>query len=390
MLRLACLPILLVPYVEALYPLAQVLSESEIIAEAVVEKVDATNKVAFAKVRKSLKGVCGYETLRMNFSGGQDWHPDVIMKHFVVGQPMLLFYNAERRAEGYVNRFFFQLYGDAGAAPDKAWWNFTHIEIRMNRTFNGTAAELSDLVAKIQAGQAKAPEPRAKLPPISRDTVRALPAPGEAADETALPAPFLKPGVTRKVDPKTAHISYAPHDQGFLRHWLVLGPIALGPTASDHTEAVQKPFFDKAWVPADARPRELDKAAVDGTDLSWEAAEAADWVLDFGAADNALHVAVAYVVAENELPGLTMLLGSDDGCRVLLNGREIHRVYGGRGYAADQDRVAGVKLDKGVNVLQARVINGGGPTGLGVRFVDADGVPAKGLRVSRSPTPDAK
>jgi hypothetical protein len=390
MARLAFLPILLAPYVEALYPLAQVLSESEIIAEAVVEKVDATNKVATAKVTKSLKGKCGYETLRMNFSGGQEWHPEAIMKHVVVGQPMLIFYNAERRAEGYVNRFFFQLYGDAGAPPDKAWWTYTHIEIRMNRTFNGTVAELSDLVSKIQGGQAQAPAPNAKLPPISRDTVRALPAPGEAVDETALPAPFLKAGLARRLDPKTANVSFAPNDQGFLRHWLVLGPIPLGPTASEHTEAAQKAFFDKAWVPAEAAPRELEKVAVDGTDLTWEAAEAADWVLDFGAADNSLHIAVAYVVAEADLPNLTMLLGSDDGCRVRLNGKDVHRAYGGRGYAADQDRVAGVTLRKGVNVLQAWVINGGGPTGVGVRFVDAAGVPAKGLRVSRSPTPDAK
>lgn len=379
-------------YIEVLYPLQQVLNESEVIAEGVLEKVDATNRIASCRITRTLKGKCGYEVIRMNMSGGQEWHPDVIMKHFVPGQPMLIFYNAERRAEGYLNRFFFQLYGDAGAPSEKAWWTFTHIEIRMNRTFNGTVPELSDLVQKILSGRAKPPAPNAKLPPISRESVRALPAPGEAVDETALPAPFLKPGLARKLDPRTAHRTFATHEQGFLKHWLVLGPVPLGPQASEHAEAVQKAFFDKEWFPkpAEARPRELEKAAVDGAELEWEPAEAADAVLEFAAADNVLNVAVCYVISEADLDGLALLVGSDDGCRVLLNGREVHRVHAGRGVTPDEDRIADVRLRKGVNVLQAWVINGGGPSGLAARFVDASGAPAKGLTVSRSPTPDAK
>ena len=100
--------------------------------------------------------------------------------------------------------------------------------------------------------------------------------------------------------------------------------------------------------------------------------------------------AVCYIVAENDLADLTLLAGSDDGCRLLLNGREIHRIHAGRGYVADQDRIAGLKLSRGVNVLQAWVINGGGPTGLGVRFIDAAGRPVRALQVSRSPTPEAR
>ena len=393
-IRAAALALLLAlpatAYIEALYPLQQVLNESEVIAEGVIEKVDAVNRIASCRVTRTLKGKCGYEVIRMNMSGGQEWHPDVIMRHFVPGQPMLIFYNAERRAEGYLNRFFFQLYGDAGAPADKAWWTFTHIEIRMNRTYNGTVPELSDLVQKILSGRAKVPAPHAKTPPISRESVRALPAPGEAVDETALPAPFLKPGLARKVDPKAAHRTYPPHEQGFLRHWLVLGPVPLGPPAAEHAEAAQKPLLDKAWIPADAKPRELEKGAVEGVDLDWEPAEAADAILEFPPAENVLHLAACYVVAEAELDGLALLVGSDDGCRVLLNGREIHRRYAGRGVTPDEDRIAGLKLQKGVNVLQVWVINGGGPSGLAARFVDAQGAPAKGLLVSRSPTPEAR
>ena len=378
------------PYIEELYPLQRVLNESEVIAEGTVEKVDLKNKTAVIKISKSLKGKCGYEQVRMTFGGGQFWHPDAIMKHLVVGAPAIVFYNAGRQGEVYLSRFFFQLYGDAAAPPEKAWWSFTHIEIRMNRAFNGTVAELSDTVQKTLTGRAKPPAPNAKLPPIGPEHLKALPAHGEPAlDEAALPAPFLKAGVARKVDPKTMNASYAAHDEGFLRHWLVLGPIALGEKGSDHTEGGQKAFFDKAWFPKpeEARPRELDKAAVDGNELVWESAEATDFYVDFGAADNSLHIAVAYVVAESDLADLTMTVGSDDSCKVILNGREVHRIYSGRGLAKDQDLVKGIRLNKGVNALQAWVINGGGPTGVAVRFLDKAGQPVRSIRVSRSPTP---
>jgi hypothetical protein len=396
MIRTAALLAMLAPaataYVEALYPLQQVLGESEVIAEGLIEKVDATSRIASCRITKTFKGKCGFEVVRMNLSTGQEWHPDVIMKHFVPGQPMLIFYNAERRAEAYVNRFFFQLYGDVGTPPEKAWWTFTHIEVKMNRTFNGTVPELSDLVQKVLSGRAKVPAPNPKPPPISRDSVRALPAPGEAVDETALPAPFLKAGLTRRLDPRSAHLAYPTSEQGFLRHWLVLGPIPLGPRGSEPSEAVQKAFLDKEWFPkaAEARPRELEKTAVGGADLEWSPAEAGDATLEFGAAENALHIAVCYVVAETDLAGVTMLVAADDGGRVLLDGKEIHRGYPGRGTLPAPDRIEGLTLHKGVNVLQAWVVNGRGPTGLSVRFLDAAGTALKSLRVSRSSTPELK
>ena len=199
----AALPLVAAGYVEAMYPLQQVLNESEVIAEGVIDKVDVQNHTAFMKVSRSLKGQCAYAVIRMNFSGGQAFHPDAIKKHLVVGAPALIFYNAGRQAEVYLNRFFFQLYGDVGAAPEKAWWTFTHIEIRMNRTFVGPVPELADLVGRVLAGKDKAPAPNAKIPPMDAATLKALPAPLEAvADEAALPAPFAR-GALKPKAPET-------------------------------------------------------------------------------------------------------------------------------------------------------------------------------------------
>lgn len=180
-------------YVEGVLSLQYVISESEVIAEGVVEKADRETQTAEIRITGSLKGKCHYEVLRLNLGVGQAWHPEALRKHVVVGAPALVFYNAGRQSQTYLNRFFFQLYGDASAPPERTWWNFTHVEIKMNRTFNGSAAELAEVVRKVLAGRMKPPPPDEKLPPIEPAHLRALPGPLEAvADEAALPAPFLK------------------------------------------------------------------------------------------------------------------------------------------------------------------------------------------------------
>jgi hypothetical protein len=184
------------PYIEAIYPLQQFMNESAVIAEGVIEKSDLKTKTCVVKVTKSLKGKCAYTHLRMNLGAGQAWHPEVIMRHLVEGAPALFFCDAGGRAEIYINRFFNQIYGD-GQPPEKAWWTFTHIEIRCNRTFNGTTEELTKLVSEILAGKAKAPAPDAKIPPIAQQDVVALPVWGQPVDPEKLPAPFRRREVPR-------------------------------------------------------------------------------------------------------------------------------------------------------------------------------------------------
>src|SRR6185436_4973453 len=181
-------------YIETLYPLQQFIAESEVIAEGVIEKVDAKRSLCHVRITKSLKGRCHYEIVRLNIGAGQEWHPEAVMPHLVVGAPAVIFYNAERKAEIYVNRFFLQLSGDAHQAPEKAWWTFTHIEVHCNRTFNGTTEELAKLLGEVDAGRAKPPAPDPKTPPITKDTFKALPIWGQAVDPDKLPAPFVRRG----------------------------------------------------------------------------------------------------------------------------------------------------------------------------------------------------
>jgi len=384
-LRLASVAVLLAwaaaparAYVEALYPLQQVLTESWVIAEGTVESHDAQKKIAAIKVGKTLKGKCTYELIKITYGGGQFWHPEGIPKHFVPGAPALIFYNEGRQSEVYLNRFFFQLYGDAGAEPAKAWWTMTHIEIRMNRTFNGTVPELTELVKKILAGKEKAPAPVAKIPPIELAHVKALPAHGEPIDESKIPIPF------RKYDPnaKADAAPVAVDGEGFLQRWLTLGPIPLGPAAADPNAA-----FNKEWIPNQKalKPLQHQKSSAAGQEFRWEVGTSSEWFLDLGSAENSMTFAVTYIVCDADVEA-TLLTGSDDSGAWWLNGQEVQRFVGGRGTEKDQDRTAKpVSLKKGVNFLMAAVINGGGPTGACARFADKEGKPLLKIRSGAEP-----
>jgi hypothetical protein len=115
----------------------------------------------------------------------------------------------------YLNRFFFQLFGDAEKPPEKAWWKLTHIEIRMNRTYNGHAYELIGLVRDLlrtrKVGPAggpgdpakkQPPEPNLTLPTLTRAMLDALPPPQ--------PLPAARPKKRRKpaARPKTAVVYF--------------------------------------------------------------------------------------------------------------------------------------------------------------------------------------
>lgn len=68
----------------------------------------------------------------------------------------------------------------------------------------------------------------------------------------------------------------------------------------------------------------------------------------------------------------TLLLGTDDGVKVWLNGKQVHANNAARGVAVDQDKIP-VSLQQGVNELLLKVTNGGGDWGAIARFVGEGG-----------------
>ena len=188
-------------------------------------------------------------------------------------------------------------------------------------------------------------------------------------------------GVSRAAD-------YKPDDEGCIRNWLMLdSPITLDDKASNHDEENQKDFFAKEFIPNQAKctPTAGEKVKAGGADKTWTAKQADDGVFKFEAVDNSMYLAICYVVAEADIPDVSLSIGSDDSSLWRLNGDEVVRVYSGRAVEKDQDKSKALTLKKGSNTLYAAVINGGGETGLSARFLDKDGKPVKNITISLTP-----
>jgi hypothetical protein len=192
----------------------------------------------------------------------------------------------------------------------------------------------------------------------------------------------------------TGPASFKVDEEGFIRNWLVLDPVQLTDEVASHDEETQKPVFDRDYVKkADERPVEGDKVKIGDKEHVWKPEVAEDFKLDLGmVAENRkvdptyqLFVGVAYVVAPEEMKDVVLAIGSDDSSVWWLNGREVIRVYAGRGGDMDQDVSPKLTLQKGVNVLRFAVINGEGPTDCCARFKTADDKPVTGLTILLRP-----
>jgi|GEM_PF-2295318 len=74
-----------------------------------------------------------------------------------------------------------------------------------------------------------------------------------------------------------------------------------------------------------------------------------------------------------------MEVGSDDACKIWLNGKEAHTFYGSRGTSPGSDK-AEVTLKKGWNPVMMKVVNIGGGWGFAMRFRQSDGSRLEGLK----------
>lgn len=136
--------------------------------------------------------------------------------------------------------------------------------------------------------------------------------------------------------------------------WARVGP-AEGRTAPDYTRVFKEGEREIKWT------RPLNAAGTGIVDL----------LALLKPNENCYAYAAATVLVEKDCEGL-LLLGSDDGITVWLDGREIHRNPAQRGVKPDEDRVK-LKLTAGAHALVLRIDQGGGGWGFCARISDASG-----------------
>jgi len=172
---------------------------------------------------------------------------------------------------------------------------------------------------------------------------------------------------------------------GFVRDWLVLAPFSLpedsGADAIDLAQIAKE---------GDLKPKAGDTQKVGDKDGTWKAATAKEYQLDLhevlGARnEDVLAYLVTYVVADKDMPGLTMAIGSNDQAKIWLNGKEVHKFAETRGIDQDSDKIPAMSLTKGVNVIVFKVINQKNDWAAALRFLDQDGKAVTGLLVKTAP-----
>jgi hypothetical protein len=135
-------------YVEAPHSLGQVIALSTNVMVLRVEKVDRErNLIVYRKVR-DLKGVHPTDVIKHNI-GRQGFHPrewQYPMEWAEVGKTAVFFHNGGA-SETCIGTYWYQAY--AGGE----WWNMSHGEPFLLRSYAGNVEKLAAAVADIQAGR---------------------------------------------------------------------------------------------------------------------------------------------------------------------------------------------------------------------------------------------
>ena len=181
-------------------------------------------------------------------------------------------------------------------------------------------------------------------------------------------------------------------DHGYIRQWLVLGPINFG-------DKYNADDIDKDQIKDEAKltPKAADKLKVDSQEtqagaqktvqkeLTWKALKTDGSELNlnklFGldSSENIGAYAVAYLEAPEEMKGIKFSLGSNDDCKVFLNGKKVHLFVGGRALEEDVDVVSDLTLKKGINVVIFKIWNDANDWGGCLRLLDTNGKPVKNV-----------
>jgi pimeloyl-ACP methyl ester carboxylesterase len=167
---------------------------------------------------------------------------------------------------------------------------------------------------------------------------------------------------------ETMRNPWKPDRSVFLQDWLVLGSIPISGIGD-----IDKDFLAEYNGEANIHPVEGQAVKISGTELKWVPVKAKDIVdlrklFQGGRTDDA--VAYAYTTFKQKEAGrIYFSLGSDDGAKVWLNGRLIHRVLLQRALALDEDGV-GSDAVAGENHLLVKVQQGKGDWGFAVRMLD--------------------
>ena len=173
--------------------------------------------------------------------------------------------------------------------------------------------------------------------------------------------------------------------EGYVRDWVMLAPIALPEGASTGDLLLREQVKNEAAL----KPKEGDTIKINNKELVWKNVTTATKFFDFNAIlksinDQSAGYMVTYLDCEEDIPEVTMTVGSNDQARIYFNGVDIYAFTDARTLELDGDK-GRVTLKKGVNVIVFKVLNVQNSWQGAMRLTDKSGSPLKGVKVKLAP-----
>ena len=170
-----------------------------------------------------------------------------------------------------------------------------------------------------------------------------------------------------------------PDSEGYIRHWVMLAPVALRDGETCAEALLKEQIKDEAAL----RPKAGDKVKVGGKELVWQNITASTNYFDFNEVlksinDHAAGYMVTYIECEKEMPDVIVAVASNDQGRIYFNGVDIYAFTEARPLMLDADK-GRVTLKKGVNVMVFKITNEQNSWQGAMRFLDKAGAPVKDL-----------
>jgi hypothetical protein len=165
----------------------------------------------------------------------------------------------------------------------------------------------------------------------------------------------------------------------------MLAPIAL-PDGETCAESLLK---DQIKNESALRPKAGDKVKIGNKELSWRNVTASTNYFDFNETLKSIndHVAgymVSYIECDQDVPDVTVAVGSNDQGRIYFNGVDIYAFTEARPLVLDADK-GRITLKKGVNVIVFKITNEQNSWQGAMRLMDKAGTPLKNVKIRLSP-----
>jgi hypothetical protein len=176
-----------------------------------------------------------------------------------------------------------------------------------------------------------------------------------------------------------------PDSEGYIRHWVMLAPVALRDGETCGEALLKEQIKDEAAL----RPKGGDKVRIGGKDLVWRNITASTNYFDFNEVlksmnDHAAGYMVTYIECEKETLDVILAVASNDQGRIYFNGVDIYAFTEARPLMLDADK-GRVTLKKGINVVVFKITNEQNSWQGAMRLLDKTGAPLTDLKIKLSP-----